>query len=229
MEWTETQFDRQRREMVDSLRRNGIQNPWVLEAFQEVRRHLFVPEEGRAHAYDDAAWPIGYGQTISQPFTVAYMTSLLADHVPGGSGRPFGRVLEIGTGSGYQAAILEAIGYSVFSVERLPVLYHQAKAKFHRFGLPITCRLGDGTLGWPEEAPFDGIIVSAGAPSEPKALKEQLDENGSMVIPVGSRGMQVMTLVTRKGEQFEREQYQNFAFVPLAGREGWDDKDTLLY
>ncbi|TCD47994.1 protein-L-isoaspartate(D-aspartate) O-methyltransferase [Chlorobium sp. N1] len=218
MEWSESVFDGLRREMVEGLRRSGISNQRVLEAFLEVRRHLFFPEGDRDHAYDNLAWPIGHGQTISQPYTVAYMTSLLAERVPSG------RVLEIGTGSGYQSAILDAMGYRVYTVERVPELYRLALRRFRQFGLPVEARLGDGSLGWEDEAPFEGVIVTAAAPKEPEALLRQLSDGGCLVIPLGSLAVQQMTLITRRGEAFERERYHEFAFVPLIGREGWKEE-----
>ncbi|MCE1273201.1 MAG: protein-L-isoaspartate(D-aspartate) O-methyltransferase [Chlorobiales bacterium] len=210
---------RQRSEMVEQLKLYGIREPRVLEAFREVRRHLFVDEHSRPYAYDDCAWPIGFGQTISQPYTVAYMTSLLIER------RPSGKVLEIGTGSGYQAAILDAMGYEVFTIERVEGLYDMAGKTLDELGLPVRRRLGDGTLGWPEEAPFDGIIVTAAAPHEPATLMEQLADGGVIVIPLGDLASQQMTVITRVGDRFRREFFHSFAFVPLCGREGWPESD----
>jgi len=207
---------RERQEMVAELELYGIKNARVLDAFRKVRRHLFVEEESRPFAYSDSAMPIGFGQTISQPFTVAYMTSLLVER------RPSGKVLEIGTGSGYQAAILDALGYLVFTIERIEGLYEAAGQVLDALGLPVQRRLGDGTLGWPEEAPFDGIIVTAAAPQEPHTLMSQLADGGVLVIPLGDLASQQMTVIQRRGERFEREIFQSFAFVPLCGREGWE-------
>ncbi|WP_292002176.1 protein-L-isoaspartate(D-aspartate) O-methyltransferase [Chlorobium sp.] len=206
-----------RREMVDGLRRKGIGNERVLEAMESVERHRFVDEKSHARAYDDSACPIGYGQTISQPYTVAYMTTLLLERCPLPA-----KVLEIGTGSGYQAAVLDALGYQVFTVERLPALHRRAVALFGELGLPIACRLGDGSLGWPEESPFDGIIVTAAAPHCPDHLLQQLADNGCLVIPVGEQDLQQMTIYRRIGMRYEKELFQYFAFVPLIGREGWN-------
>ena len=207
----------QRREMVEQLKLYGISNPRVLDAFMTVRRHLFVDESRRPYAYDDCAWPIGYGQTISQPYTVAYMTTLLVER------RPSGKVLEIGTGSGFQAAILDALGYRVFTIELIAGLYEMAGRSLDHLGIPVERRLGDGTLGWPEEAPFDGIIITAAAPHEPGILLEQLADGGVMVVPIGDLGYQQMTVIRRVGAGFEREMFHSFAFVPLCGREGWPD------
>lgn len=218
MECSESVYDARRRQMVEGLRRSGISNARVLEAFLDVRRHLFFPEGEREHAYDDLAWPIGHGQTISQPYTVAYMTSLLAERSASG------RVLEIGTGSGYQSAILDAMGYRVYTVERVPELYRLALRRFRQFGLPVEARLGDGSTGWEEEAPFEAAIVTAAAPKEPEALLRQLKDGGCLVIPLGGRAVQQMTVFTRHGEAFERERYSEFAFVPLIGREGWKEE-----
>lgn len=210
-------LDFRRREMVETLKRYGITNQRVLKAFLEVPRHLFFEVEAWDAAYNDGAYPVGFGQTISQPYTVAFMTSLLVERSPSG------KVLEIGTGSGYQAAILDALGYSVFSVERIVALYERAQQRFSRLGLHITCRFGDGTLGWKDEAPFDGIVVTAGAPKAPESLLQQLAENGSMIIPVGGSDAQQMTVIRREGGEFKRELFERFVFVPLVGREGWDD------
>ncbi len=213
------QLVRFRAGMVAQLKFYGITNPTVLEAFMRVERHRFVDESTRLFAYDDSALSIGYGQTISQPYTVAYMTSLLYDR------RPKGKVLEIGTGSGYQAAILHALGYRVFTVERVAALYGMASRTFAELGIPIVCRLADGTLGWPEEAPFDGIIITAAAPHEPLTLMEQLADGGVLVVPLGDLASQQMTVITRVGERFERELFHSFAFVPLCGREGWPERE----
>ena len=209
---------RQRREMVEQLKSYGIGNPRVLDAFMNVQRHLFVDDTRRSYAYDDCAWPIGFGQTISQPYTVAYMTSLLVERCPSG------KVLEIGTGSGYQAAILDALGYLVFTIERIPGLYEMAGRTLDSLGIPVARRLGDGTLGWPEEAPFDGIVVTAAAPHAPEPLLEQLVDGGVMVVPIGDLGCQRMTVIRRLGSKFEHEVFHGFAFVPLCGREGWPDR-----
>jgi protein-L-isoaspartate(D-aspartate) O-methyltransferase len=206
-----------RREMVETLKRYGIVDTRVLNAFLEVPRHLFFESEAVDSAYNDGAYPIGFGQTISQPFTVALMTTLLVERCS------LGKVLEIGTGSGYQSAILNALGYSVYTVERIVELYERAKKLFSRLGLNIGCRFGDGTLGWMEEAPFDAIVVTAGAPKEPESLLRQLAENGCMVIPIGGNGSQQMTVIQREGNDFRRELFGDFAFVPLVGREGWED------
>jgi protein-L-isoaspartate(D-aspartate) O-methyltransferase len=206
-----------RREMVEMLQHYGIANRRVLDAFFEVPRHLFFDEDAKELAYNDAAYPIGFGQTISQPYTVAYMTSLLVERCPSG------KVLEIGTGSGYQAAILDALGYSVFTVERIFELYERAEKLFSRLGLAIACRFGDGTLGWMDEAPFDGMVITAGAPKEPESLLEQLAGNGCIVIPIGSSYSQQMTVIRRSGNDFKKEVFQQFSFVPLVGKEGWSD------
>jgi len=217
MKEAEKRLDLRRREMVETLKLYGITNRRVLDAFLEVPRHLFFDDSAVDCAYNDAAYPVGYGQTISQPYTVAFMTALLVERCP------YGKVLEIGTGSGYQAAILDALGYSVFTVERIFGLYERAEKLFSRLGLNITCHCGDGTLGWMDEAPFDGIVVTAGAPKEPELLMSQLAENGCMVIPIGDYVSQQMTVIGRKGEDLKRELFQYFTFVPLVGREGWDD------
>ncbi len=210
---------RERQEMVADLELYGIRNARVLDAFRKVRRHLFVDEESRPYAYSDGAMSIGFGQTISQPYTVAYMTSLLVER------RPSGKVLEIGTGSGYQAAILDALGYQVFTIERIEGLYETAGRVFDALELPVQRRLGDGTLGWPEEAPFDGIIVTAAAPREPRSLMSQLADGGVLVVPLGDLSSQQMTVIRRRGERFEHEQFHDFAFVPLFGREGWESNN----
>ncbi|MEI8033199.1 MAG: protein-L-isoaspartate(D-aspartate) O-methyltransferase [Chlorobiaceae bacterium] len=207
-----------RREMVETLEGYGIANRRVLDAFGEVQRHFFLAEESVDAAYADSAYPIGFGQTISQPYTVAYMTSLLVERSPSG------KVLEVGTGSGYQAAVLGALGYSVFTVERIYELYERAKKLFLRLGLDIAVRFGDGTLGWKEEAPFDGVIVTAGAPAEPESLLHQLADNGTMVIPIGDFASQQMTVFRKVGDAIEREEFQRFSFVPLVGREGWTEE-----
>ncbi len=217
MKEAEKLLDLKRREMVETLKLYGITNRRVLDAFLEVPRHLFFDEKAVDLAYDDGAYPVGYGQTISQPYTVAFMTALLVERCPSG------KLLEIGTGSGYQAAILDALGYSVFTVERIFELYEKAEKLFSRLGLNITCRYGDGTLGWMNEAPFDGIVITAGAPKEPRSLMTQLAQNGCMVVPIGDYSSQQMTVIQREGEDFQRELFQYFTFVPLVGREGWDD------
>ncbi|MEI6847965.1 MAG: protein-L-isoaspartate(D-aspartate) O-methyltransferase [Chlorobiaceae bacterium] len=206
-----------RREMVDTLKRYGLENRRVLDAFLKVKRHLFVSEDTWDFAYKDSAYPIGFGQTISQPYTVAYMTTLLVERCPSG------KVLEIGTGSGYQAAILAALGYVVFTVERILGLFESAEKRFSSLGLQIACRYGDGTLGWKEEAPFDGILVTAGAPSKSQMLIQQLTDTGCMVIPIGGYASQQMTVFQRFGNNFSKEVFQQFTFVPLVGREGWSD------
>jgi protein-L-isoaspartate(D-aspartate) O-methyltransferase len=210
-----------RREMVETLKRYGIDNRRVLNAFLEVPRHLFFDGGAVDAAYNDSAYPIGFGQTISQPYTVAFMTTLLVERCSSG------KVLEIGTGSGYQAAILDALGYSVFTVERIFQLYERAEKLFSKLGLSIVCRFGDGTLGWMDEAPFDAVVVTAGAPKEPESLLRQLAEKGCMVIPLGGHDAQQMTVIQREGNDFKRELFERFMFVPLVGREGWDE--TVLF
>ena len=206
-----------RREMVETLKRYGIDNRRVLDAFLEVPRHLFFNAAALELAYNDGAYPIGCGQTISQPYTVACMTTLLIERCSSG------KVLEIGTGSGYQAAILDFLGYSVFTVERVLDLYERAKALFIKLGLNIACRFGDGSLGWMDEAPFDCMMITAGAPKEPVSLMNQLTPHGSMVLPIGGSCSQQMTVISRSGNEFRKEVFQQFSFVPLLGKEGWHD------
>ncbi len=206
-----------RREMVETLKRYGIADRRVLAAFLEVPRHLFFDAAAQDLAYNDRAYPIGYGQTISQPYTVAYMTTLLVERCSSG------KVLEIGTGSGYQAAILDVLGYSVFTVERVAKLYERTGALFKKLGLHISCRFGDGSLGWMDEAPFDGMMITAGAPKEPESLMDQLAPDGCMVLPIGDFCSQQMTVISRSGNDFRKEVFQQFSFVPLVGKEGWHD------
>ena len=206
-----------RREMVETLKRYGIADRRVLAAFLEGPRHLFFDAAAQDLAYNDRAYPIGYGQTISQPYTVAYMTTLLVERCSSG------KVLEIGTGSGYQAAILDVLGYSVFTVERVAKLYERTGALFKKLGLHISCRFGDGSLGWMDEAPFDGMMITAGAPKEPESLMDQLAPDGCMVLPIGDFCSQQMTVISRSGNDFRKEVFQQFSFVPLVGKEGWHD------
>ncbi|MFN3385509.1 MAG: protein-L-isoaspartate(D-aspartate) O-methyltransferase [Candidatus Thermochlorobacter sp.] len=204
--------------MVESLRQAGITNERVLNAFRAVKRHLFLDSALWDSAYDDTPLPIGQGQTISQPFTVAYMTQLIAQHYPAGK-----KVLEIGTGSGYQAAILYELGYRVYTIERIPELYERAKCIFEALGLRIMTRLGDGTLGWPSAAPFDAILVTAGSPDVPPSLLEQLADDGRLIIPIGSATKQKMSLFHRQGNSIYETHLYDFAFVPLIGKEGWSE------
>jgi len=215
----ESDMAQERREMVELLRRYGIRTPRVLDAFLTVQRHQFVDGQSRMFAYHDSALPIGFGQTISQPYTVAYMMELLVERCPAG------KVLEIGTGSGYQAAILDALGYRVFTIECVAGLYELASARFEKLGIPVRSRLGDGTLGWAEEAPFDAIIVTAAAPREPHILMEQLADGGVLILPLGDLMSQQMTVIRRNGDRFKHEWFDRFSFVPLLGREGWQGSD----
>ncbi|MEJ5351105.1 MAG: protein-L-isoaspartate(D-aspartate) O-methyltransferase [Melioribacteraceae bacterium] len=211
-------FEAERNELINNLRKKGITDERVLEAMLKVERHRFVPEAVQHHAYKDIALPIGYGQTISQPYTVAIMTQALKV-------QPGNKILEIGTGSGYQAAILYEMGAKVFTIERNYELYNRALKIFDELNLKIAARCSDGTIGWEEFSPYDGIIVTAGSPSVPKALKKQLAIGGRLVIPVGDRQTQVLTILTKiSDEEFSVNEIPYFAFVPLVGKEGWNAK-----
>lgn len=212
--------ERERRRMVSSqIERRGLKDPRLLAAFESVPRHRFVPENYRYAAYDDGPIPIGHSQTISQPYIVALMTALL--RLKGDE-----RVLEIGTGSGYQAAILGMVTDEVHTVEYLPELAAQADKLLKELGFDnIHVHVGDGSLGWPEAAPYAGILVAAAAPEAPKALLGQLEDGGRLVLPVGGRSMQNLEIWTRKGDGFESRIETSVAFVPLRGEQGWDRKD----
>ncbi len=176
--------------LAEELARKGIEDTAVLAAIAAVPRHLYVPDELRAEAYDDIALPIGEGQTISQPFVVA--ASCAALRVGAGD-----RVLDVGTGSGYAAAVLAAMGCDVFSIEILPALFESARARLARLGVPVHVKLGDGAYGWAAEAPFRGIGVAAATPSVPPALVDQLAAPGRLVLPIGDRIRQRLTLVEK--------------------------------
>lgn len=202
--------------LIDSLAEKGITDQKVLKAMREVEREKFVPLLMKLNAYRDIALPIGYEQTISQPYTVAVMTQALSA-VKGD------KVLEIGTGSGYQAAILEKMGARVFTIERHNDLYRKTQKLFDKLGIRVSTKCGDGTIGWSVHAPFDGIIVTAGSPDIPESLKKQLANGGRLVIPVGDKRTQTLKVVTRISEdEYEIESIPEFAFVPLIGREAWD-------
>ncbi|SIT00517.1 protein-L-isoaspartate(D-aspartate) O-methyltransferase [Belliella pelovolcani] len=208
----------QRKALVSILRSKGIKNEAVLEAINTLPRHFFFDTALDSHAYEDKAFPIGEGQTISQPYTVAFQTELLEI-------KPGDKILEIGTGSGYQASILHLMGGIVHSIEYQKKLYDRTKKFLTKLGIPINFYLGDGSQGIPSQAPFDKIIVTAGAPVVPNSLLKQLNIGGILVIPVGDRNTQKMMKLTKKTEkQIIQEEYDNFAFVPLLGEEGWRSK-----
>lgn len=201
---------RTRLRLVRRLREAGIESERVLEVIAEVPRHIFVDEALAHRAYEDTALPIGYGQTISQPYIVARMTELLLRHEPE-------RVLEIGTGSGYQTAVLAKLCREVYSVERIRPLQDRARERLRQLGLRnVMLRHSDGTLGWPEQAPFDAILVTAAPNDIPKALLEQLADNGVLIAPVGERP-QVLVEIVRRGDTFERRELEQVMFVPLLG------------
>jgi protein-L-isoaspartate(D-aspartate) O-methyltransferase len=211
-------YETERQELVDKISLKGIHDIAVFKAIGSVVRHNFVPEAMKHHAYKDIALPIGYGQTISQPYTVAFMTQLL--NLKRGN-----KVLEIGTGSGYQAAILLKMGMNVYSIERNVDLFYETRKLLDKLGLRVNTKCGDGTLGWQEYAPFDGIIVTAGSPSIPATLKKQLAIGGKMVVPVGNKYTQLLKVVKKiEEDKFEIDEVPEFAFVPLIGKEGWNGK-----
>ena len=200
-----------RARLVDTLREKGIRDLAVLRAVGQVPRHLFVPESVRHRAYDDVALPIGSGQTISQPWVQARYLELL-----GLKGRE--RVLEIGTGSGYQTALLALLCDAVFSIERLPGLAQSARAALEAAGIRnVTVLVGDGTLGWRSLGPYDAILVAAASPDVPAPLLDQLAPGGRMVIPIGDRASQTLTLVERAGDGFRTSTVADVRFVPLLG------------
>jgi protein-L-isoaspartate(D-aspartate) O-methyltransferase len=198
-----------RRKLVEHLRLQGITEERVLAAIGKVPRHLFLESGLWEHAYEDRALPIAGGQTISQPYTVAFQTQLLAVE-------PGCRVLEIGTGSGYQAAILAEMGAEVYSIERVRELYQRAKALLHGLGYSVHLRWGDGRLGWPTHAPYDRILLTAAAPEVPEPLLQQLAEGGRLVAPIGPpQAPQEMILLIKKDGQLHESRHGRFRFVPL--------------
>ncbi len=210
-------FESERKELVEKLKERKITDNLVLEAFLRVERHQFLPKALEPHAYKDVALPIGFGQTISQPYTVAFMTQAL--QLKKGA-----KVLELGTGSGYQAAILVNMEMRVFSIERQFDIYARTRKLFDEKNINAFLKFGDGTIGWEEYAPYDGIIVTAGSPSVPASLKKQLAVGGRLVIPVGDKTSQILTIIAKEGENdFSQKQVPSFTFVPLIGREGWDN------
>ncbi len=204
-----------RKNLVKELKERGIMDDRVLEAMDQVPRHFFFDEAFVEQAYTDKAFPIGAGQTISQPYTVAYQTELLNIN-------PKDKVLEIGTGSGYQTCILIALGAKVFTIERQKILFEKTKIQLIELGYKARFFCADGSLGLPLHAPFDKILVTAGAPYIPKALLNQLKIGGIMVIPVGDEKSQMMTSILKTGnETFEKYELGSFRFVPLKGDQAW--------
>lgn len=205
-----------RRRLVELLREKGIHDLAVLRAFDLTPRHAFVPTGVRHRAYEDASLPIGSGQTISQPSIHARYLELLA--LKGNE-----RVLEIGTGSGYQTVLLSHLVAQVFTIERIPALYSMARDAIARAGAKnVSMLLGDGTVGWREYAPYDAILVSAGGPTIPQPLVEQLADGGRMLVPVGAKEEQVLKLVKKKGTSVEATDIAPVRFVPLFGMHGWE-------
>jgi protein-L-isoaspartate(D-aspartate) O-methyltransferase len=204
-----------RNKLVKKLRLKGIKSEAVLTAIGKVPRHVFFDDALLAHAYEDKAFPIGEGQTISQPYTVAFQTEKL--DIKSGE-----KVLEIGTGSGYQAAVLLEIGAKVYTIEFNKKLHEKTKTFLPQLGYSPYFFFGDGSKGIPAKAPFDKIIVTAGAPVIPSALTDQLSENGILIIPVGDRETQKMLKITKKNGKLLQEEFNQFAFVPLLGESGWD-------
>ena len=217
------EYTRLRTEMVaDQIARRGLHDPRLLAAFQHVPRHLFLPPLLRSHAYEDRPLPIGKNQTISQPYIVALMTSLLA--LKGDE-----KVLEIGTGSGYQAAILSTMAQTVHSIERHQELADAARARLVRLGYyNVQVHCADGSSGWPQAAPYQAIIVTAAAVAAPKPLLEQLAEGGRLVLPVGGSQGQVLQLWTRESGRLDYQDMLPVSFVPLRGEFGWSEDDWGL-
>lgn len=206
-------MEKRARELSTHLKNEGISNSHVLEAIAQVPRHIFVPANLQEEAYADHALPIGEEQTISQPFVVARMTELVM-----GPHRRLEKVLEIGTGSGYQAAVLANLADQVYTIERIESLHKTAKQRFMNIGyLNIQARHADGYEGWPEHLPYDAIVVTAAAPEIPTALKAQLADGGRMIIPVNNEemGLQQLVLVTRNKEEFRQERLDPVVFVPM--------------
>lgn len=200
----------------EQLIRRGISNPGVLQAMGNVPREEFIPESFRHKAYEDMALPIGGGQTISQPYMVALMTELLSL-----SGTE--KILEVGTGSGYQAAVLSLLAREIYTIEFYPAISGRAEKILSTLGCRnVHCRNGDGTMGIPEEAPFDGIIVTAGAPDVPRPLLGQMKEGTILVIPVGDRHSQVLIKGVKEKGQLRKEETISCVFVPLIGKYGWE-------
>ncbi|MCX6037603.1 MAG: protein-L-isoaspartate(D-aspartate) O-methyltransferase [Chloroflexi bacterium] len=212
----EDEFQIARKRMVEEqIAARGVLNPRLLAVMESVPRHLFVPADDLPWAYGDGPMPIGHGQTISQPYIVALMTELLQVESTD-------RVLEVGTGSGYQAAVLGQMAVEVHTVEMIPELAAQAARTLTDLGYAnVHVHAGDGSLGWSETAPYDGILVAAAAPSAPQPLLDQLAEGGRLVIPVGSRGFQQLEVWKRTGQEFKRQVNLAVAFVPLRGEYGW--------
>jgi protein-L-isoaspartate(D-aspartate) O-methyltransferase len=204
-----------RRRLVEALQERGIRDLAVLHAFDQTPRHLFVPTGMRHRAYEDSALPIGNGQTISQPSTHAKYLELLAL-----TGQE--RVLEVGTGSGYQTVLLSHLASQVFTIERVGTLVTQARDAIRAAGATnVSLLSGDGTLGWREYSPYDAILVTAGSPAVPTPLAEQLSDGGRLLIPIGERDEQILTLFTKRGEELERRDIGTARFVPLIGKYGW--------
>lgn len=207
-----------RRRLVELLREKGIRDLAVLRAFDLTPRHAFVPTGVRHRAYEDAPLPIGSGQTISQPSIHARYLELL--ELKGSE-----RVLEIGTGSGYQTVLLSHLVAQVFTIERIAALYSMARDAIARAGAKnVSMLLGDGTVGWREYAPYDAILVSAGGPSIPQPLVEQLAEGGRMLVPIGPLEEQTLKLVTKRGASYESRDVAPVRFVPLYGTHGWEQQ-----
>lgn len=203
-----------RNKLVKKMREKGISDEMVLAAIGKVPRHAFFDAALLGHAYEDKAFPIGEGQTISQPYTVAFQTEKLLIS-------PGDKVLEIGTGSGYQAAVLLEMGAKVYTIEYNHKLYEHTRDFLPSLGYKPYFFYGDGSKGIPAKAPYDKIIVTAGAPVVPTALTDQLVENGILIIPVGDREKQKMLRIKKKNNKLVKEEFDNFAFVPLLGDQGW--------
>lgn len=203
-----------RNKLVKKIRLKGITDEAVLAAIGKVPRHVFFEDGLLDHAYEDKAFPIGEGQTISQPYTVAFQSEKLQV-------KPGDKIFEVGTGSGYQAAVLLEMGAKVYTIEFNRKLHDLAKAFLPTLGYKPFFFYGDGSKGLPSKAPFDKIIVTAGAPVVPQALLDQLNEGGIMIIPVGDRETQKMVKFTKRDGKYLKEEFNNFSFVPLLGESGW--------
>jgi protein-L-isoaspartate(D-aspartate) O-methyltransferase len=210
-------FARERENMVSvQIAGRGIVDERILKAMRTIPRHLFVPQENQQNAYEDFPLPIGYQQTISQPYIVAFMTNIL--DLQGNE-----QVLEVGTGSGYQAAVLSLLVKKVHTLERIPELADRARQTLQVLGIKnVEVHVGDGSLGWPQDAPYQAILVTAAAPAAPQALLDQLETGGRMIIPVGGQFQQVLELWRKETEGLKSESILPVAFVPLKGKQGWN-------